>query len=335
MRPNLLLHKEFLRHIINNKNLDNQSDEFEVSNKSLNYRKCKNIITQAKTIYTNYSKEDFIQLKLKANKVSENNLEAIWINKLMSSNKGIVLNSEKYFDEKKSSTIRFLGNVDCANETKEKNIITRGTNYNFEEDFFKNPLRSVFDKKMNSEDNSNTFHHTKNIILIDPYIFSNNFKKGNSLVNFLDTCFNFKNNNIEKHLTLITDCPTDIKNIDYVENKIVLKYLEFLSNELNISKENLTLLRHVGKKFEGNRHLITDYALIELQHVFQEDNSPITGLFLYNDNIDANFNQVNYLIKRIIDLHNDSDIKYEDAADPKVKHSNLKFGNILNNPLFH
>ncbi|MFT4646101.1 MAG: hypothetical protein ACI8ZX_002526 [Planctomycetota bacterium] len=327
MISKVFLSDDFLSHLVNKFNdLNIKITDVEIPSNKLNYQKIKQIISKS-NLYLPYTGKEVVELIRK----NENPIKTMFLNSLIKNT------SNKYYDQKadfsNSSTVYFVGDENCTNISINHNVLCKGSNYNFEGDFFKSPLRTIFDKNMDSDDNSNTFHYCKNIILIDPYLFSAGFKKQQSLINFLDTCFNYKNENADKNLTLITEFPT--KGGDCVKNKILNNYLINLSVKLKIKKENITLLRHVGNEFQGNRHLITDYALMDLQHVFDRDDGVVTGLYFYNENIENNFEQANVLISKIKDLYNVTNEEYSEAADTALRHNKLKLGNILNNPLFN
>ncbi|WP_055445546.1 hypothetical protein [Lacinutrix himadriensis] len=328
MESNVYLSKDFFDYLFNNKSIQDNSVGIETSTEKLNYQKITQIITKSHLQLSYTIKEilDIIQEK-------KDPIKSAWLNTIIKTpyNKSYDAN----IDYSKPNSIFFEGDVDCMQISSKRNVLCKGTNYNFKGEFFKSPLRSEFDIRMNTKDVSNSFHECKNIILIDPYIFANEFKKKNSLINFLTTCFNYKNRSAEKNLTIISEFPTNTGHPDFVKNKIVNQYLLILSESLNIPKNNITILRHVGSEFQGNRHVITDYALMDLQHVFDRDNGVVSGLYFYNNEIDKNFVKANTYIKKIKDLNEKSNEKYDEAHDEKLKQNNLKFGNILNNPLFN
>lgn len=324
MESRVYLSNDFLDHVIDNgAELSVKISDLEISGNKLNYQKIRQIIAKS-NLYLDFTYQQIIEI-IRAN---ENPIKTLLLKSL------IKTPYNKYYDEKvdysKPNSIFFVGDKDCSSISTNFNVLCKGTNYNFEDSFFKSPLRSVFDKKMNSEDIFNTFHFTKNIILIDPYIFSNNFKKKNSLVNFLNTCFNFKNNKIEKNFTIISEFPTTK---DVVKNKILQKYLSELASELKMKNENITLFRHIGTEFGSNRHLITDYALMDLQHAFDRP-CVISGLYFYNDDIGKNFNEVNNLLNEIKSSEKKWSETNPELKDQALKFNKIKIGNILNNPLF-
>lgn len=325
MESRVYLSNDFLDHIIaKGAGLSVEISDLEIPNNKLNYQKIRQIIAKS-NLYLDFTYQQIIDI-IRGN---ENPIKTLLLKSLIKSphNK----NYDEKVDYSKPNSVFFIGNEDCSDISANNNVFCKGTNYNFEDAFFKSPLRTVFDKKMDSEDISHTFHQTKNIILIDPYIFSNNFKKKNSLINFLDTCFNFKNNKTEKNFTIVSEFPTTK---DVIKNKILINYLSELAGELNMKSENITLFRHIGTEFGSNRHLITDYALMDLQHAFDRP-CVISGLYFYNDNIGKNFNEVNNLLEKIKNSEKKWSETNPDIKDQALKHNKIKIGNILNNPLFH
>lgn len=325
MKSSVHLSKDFFEYLVQNRSLYQNSDELEISNEKLNFQKILKIITQSHLNF-DYTKEEIIDIIRK----NEDPIKTKWLNQI------IKTPFDKSYDEKIDYSIPnaviFEGNVDCSLNTSKWNILCKGTNYDFKKSFFESPLRSTFDYRMYTEDSTNIFHECKNVILIDPYVFANGFKKQKSLVNLLDTCFSYKNDYARRHLTIISEFPFTDK--DFVKNKILNQYLSSLSEDLKLPKENITLIRHVGSEFNGNRHLITDYALMDLQHIFDRNNGVISGLFLYNNKVDRNFAQANVLIDKIKRLNATTNVKYTEADNEKFKDINIKFGDILNNPLF-
>lgn len=323
MRSNVYLSKSFLKHMIENKTLLNQQDNFELNQEALNYQKVKNIISKS-----NLSLEYEIEEIKEIIQTQEMGLEAVWLKKILKSEFDKYYNKNPNYND--PHTIFLENDISCEETSVKYNVLIKGTNYNFKDSFFKSPLRTVFKRDMSSDDISYTYHLCKNIVLIDPYIFANDFKKSESLFNFFENCFGFNNKQVLKHITIISSFPTEGR--DLIKNKKAEEFRKRIADKFNMNIENISVLRLLNDEFNGNRHLITDYALMDLQHILDREGI-VTGLFLYNNEIDKNFIQANELISKIKKLNNLYSEKYDKAADNNLKHNRFKFGDIMKNPL--
>jgi len=327
MKSSVFLSKEFSDYLIKNRFINNNADGLEISNEKLNFQKILQIILKSHLNF-DYTTEEVLDIIKK----NEDPIKTTWLKKIIKTEFDISYNQK--IDYSIPNAIFFEGDIDCSHNSSKRNIMSKGSNYSFKNEFFKSPLRTVFDIKMDSKDITNIYHECKNIVLIDPYIFAHDFKKERSLVNFLDTCFNFKNKTVNKKLTIVTVFPTGFR--DRVNNNTINKYILNLSNKLNMDKSKISILRHLDEnEFRSNRHLITDYALMDLQHIFDRDDGVVSGLYLYNNDVGKNFSQANELIDKIRNLNNETTEKHTKAQDDSLKQSNFKFGDILNNPLFN
>jgi hypothetical protein len=325
MRSNVYLSKSFLRYMIENKTLMSQQDDFELKQEVLNYQKVKNIISKS-NLSLEYEAEEIKKII----QTQEESIEAKWLKSILKSEFDQEFN--KNADYSKPYTIFLEDNINCIDESNNKNALIKGTNYNFKDSFFKSPLRTEFNKDMSAEDISNTYHLCKNIVLIDPYIFADDFKKSDSLFNFLESCFSFNNKQVLKYITIVSSFPTDGK--DLVQNKKIEEFRKRIADKFNMNMENISVLRLLQDEFNGNRHLITDYALMDLQHILDRE-GVVSGLFLYNNDIDENFIKANKLIDKIKKLNQNYTEKHETAASNSLKHNRFKFGDISNNPLLN
>lgn len=333
MRSNVYLSKEFLKYLVENVELGNQVDSLIESKKQANYRVCKNIIGKS-SLYVNYTKEDLKQIK-EAYKSSTNlDLETKWIGNLIE-REAMTFEDSNYFDVSKPGSIKFEGNIDCINETKRQNLIIKGTNYDFESELFSLQLSEEFDNYSNPDNkDNNIIHPCRNIIIVDPYLFVDRFKKRESFIRFLKASF-FFDRPVDKHLSIITEMPSEEK--DKVRNEKIQEYIRKLSKALSIKEINIAVFRSINKFKGGDRFMVTDYAKINLSHPFDRDYAA-SGYFYYLGDIYSNFRKVSKVINEIKFLYDSSDSVKKDVVNRtgkiEVLERTIKYGNILNNPLF-
>jgi hypothetical protein len=87
---------------------------------------------------------------------------------------------------------------------------------------------------------------------------------------------------------------------------------------------SISVYAHDKPHFNNNRHVLTDYSIIDLQHLFDRDAS-ISANYLYDGNVSDNFDRAKILKTKIIEKYNN---------DPqKIGVSTRKFGDILENNL--
>ena len=71
---------------------------------------------------------------------------------------------------------------------------------------------------------------------------------------------------------------------------------------------------------------MTDYSIIDLQHIFDRDNASVSCDFLYDYNIKDSFERINKLLENIRNNYN--------AVPTSIGKITNKFGDILENGLF-
>jgi len=219
------------------------------------------------------------------------------------------------FDSTNSLFFLDKSNEEIKTLTEEKNINCIGTEYNFE----KKIIPATFahkpcDINMKGLGLELLKHKCRNIILIEPYIFkdSETAKRANlcTLIKEL-----FQNTKEKCYLSIIT------KQNEGGKDKLYKKIISEIKESLNLYDLELSVFIPEKDKFNSNRHLITDYSISDLQHLFDRDNATISCEFLYNNDILKNFEIINNLFKRIKD-----EIKNNGT-------NAIRYGNILENPL--
>ena len=209
--------------------------------------------------------------------------------------------------------------ADITSFNKLNNSVGEGINYNFESPIAPRSFASkVVDKEMNGIEVIN--HRCRNIIVVDPYLFEdldNKMPKIPNLIKLLNELY-IDNINSVCHLSLLVNNPEN-------DNKIRSK-MNLISNSINNPNLSVSVYAHKKNHFDNNRHIMTDYSVIDLQHIFDRDNASISCDFLYDYNIKGSFERVNKLLENIRDKYN--------AAPTSVGIITNKFGNILDNGLF-
>jgi hypothetical protein len=170
-------------------------------------------------------------------------------------------------------------------------------------------------------------HRCRNIVMMDPHLFDDSSKrlepKIPNVIKFLKTLH--VNNDITNcHLSIITWRDLNKGGSDALYERKITEIKDGVGNPNLIVSVFAYGKKHV---FEGNRRFITDYALMDAQHIFDRNNASISVNFLFDGaGIKQNFKETNDLLKRIKDVYKN---------EPKM--SGLitqKFGNMLDNKLF-
>lgn len=194
-----------------------------------------------------------------------------------------------------------------------------GVNYDFESPITPRSFASkVVDKEMNGIEVIN--HRCRNIIVIDPYLFEDLDNKKPKIPNLIKLLNELYIDNISSicHLSLLVTNPEN-------DNKIKAK-ISLISNGINNPNLSISVYAHKKNLFDNNRHILTDYSIIDLQHIFDRDNASVSCDFLYDYNIKDSFERINKLLENIRDNYN--------AAPTSIGTITNKIGNILDNGLF-
>ena len=225
----------------------------------------------------------------------------------------------KEIDLEAANSVFLLNKTTSETSTvrEEKNIISLGKNY----DFLTSPSPRSFGSKSVDEQMQGIEcirHRCRNVILIDPYIFvdhDNLEPKIPNLITFLKELF-IDNAQSLCFLSIIT---TNEDN----NNKFNSKITE-ISDGMNNANLNISVYGHSKGLFNSNRHVITDYSIMDYQHLFDRKAS-VSVSFLYDGEISNNFLRVQELKQQIIRNYN---------KDPEKMGIYIrKFGDILENNL--
>jgi hypothetical protein len=212
---------------------------------------------------------------------------------------------------------------ECKKIELEHNVICRGNDHDFSDNIIPKTIGTVhIDQNMNGIEAIE--HRCRNMILLDPHIFedtdTDNYEpKIPNLVRFLKV-LNLNNNSTKCHLSIITKNPES--------DPLVNKKIKAIKDGLGNQELEISVFCHKKKnEFEGNRRFITDYALMDAQHIFDRDNASLSANFMFDgDNIKRNYNEVNEFLDRIKVTYN-KNVR-------KIGFVTYKFQNILNNQLF-
>ncbi|MFC4691266.1 hypothetical protein ACFO5T_12580 [Dokdonia genika] len=211
----------------------------------------------------------------------------------------------------------------CLNETKyiceTNNVIGVSKDYNFKLPIIPKTFASKeVDRNMNGIDCIR--HRCRNVIIVEPYLFQDqhNFEpKTPNLIKLLKELY-LDNDETNCYLSIIT-------NMQNNDGKFKSKIKQIIDGVGNANLE-VSVYAHNEGLFKNNRHFITDYCIIDVQHLFDRDEASISANYLYDGDISSNFLRVQKLRGKIIKCFNE---------DPeKMGVFTKKFGNILNNPLF-
>lgn len=201
---------------------------------------------------------------------------------------------------------------------EENNVISLGLDYDFQSSITPKSFASkLVDKKMNGIDCLN--HRCRNVIIIEPYIFEDQHDfepKIPNLIVLLKELY-LHNDKSKCFISIITNNQdNDLK------FKSKIKEIE---EGLKNSKLEISVYAHDKGLFNNNRHFITDYSIIDTQHLLDRDDASVSVNYLYDGDINLNFLRVQKLKDKII-----SNFK----KDPeKIGVYTRKFGDILKNPL--
>jgi len=223
-------------------------------------------------------------------------------------------------DESKPYSLFFLDKIDADITTFNdlNNLISLGINYNFV-----NPIipKSFASREVNKEmlgiDAIN--HRCRNVLIIDPYLFEDQPKMEPKIPNVIKLLkeLYFDNINSDCHLSVLINNP---ENNGKVEAKI-----KAITDGINNPKLKISVYAHNEGLLKNNRFLITDYSIIDCQHLFDRDAS-ISFASLYDGEINKSFIRVNNLLEKIKKDFNTTPIH--------IGTIKYKFDNILDNGLF-
>lgn len=264
--------------------------EFTENKELINYERLKRTLFKSKII-CNINDKELIRLFKKTG--SATFVPGNWFEALVTK----AQKEEKF--QRKELDLNSTRSIFLLNKTKEEvddlvdnfNIICEGIEYDFAKDICYETLAGVLvDKEMNG---CEKFHHkTKNVIIIDPYIFDDASEKLEpkipNVIRLLKV-FELHNKNVNAHLSIITN---NLNNNTLFERK-----MKEINDGLKNPKLTISVFAHKDKIFQQNRHIITDYFFMDLQHVFDRDNGSISGAFLF-DNSD-NFLRSKHLLQKI------------------------------------
>lgn len=208
---------------------------------------------------------------------------------------------------------------------EQNNVLCEGLDYDFLEGISPRSNASiVVDKNMNGVEIVR--HRCKNVIIIDPYFFApigsqvHNVPRIPNVVKLLKELF-FDNVNPNLHLSILYHRDSESRK-DIIEGKIN-EISAGLGNPPNLQ---ISAFGHEDNLFESNRHVITDYSIMDLQHPFDRDNSSFSINFLFDKDIRMSFQRV----RAIIDIAK----KSYNSCGPSIGVQKVKFGNMLDNKLF-
>jgi hypothetical protein len=220
----------------------------------------------------------------------------------------------------KPYSLFFLDKIDndVTSFNQSNNLIALGVDYSFEYPIIPKSLPSIeVNKEMIGIDSIN--HRCRNALIIDPYLFEDQVRKEPKIPNiikFLKEIF-FENIDCECHLSILITNPN---NNGKVESKI-----KAIKEGINNPNLKISVYAHREGLLENNRYIITDYSIIETQHLFDRDAS-ISFLSLYDGEINKNFIRVNNLLEKI-----KNDYIKTPINTATIKN---KFDDILDNGLF-
>lgn len=265
------------------------------------------------------SKKYFINLhkKLKQNYKADNLKELILFNAFRSNK--LKMNAPE-FNSSNSIFLTEKFSKDVIQICEEYNIIGIGKDYNFKSAIVSKSFASkVVDKNMNGIECAK--HRCRNVIIMEPYMFEDqhNFEpKIPNLLLLLKELY-LDNDKTNCFLSIITNKQDN-------NAKFNSKIQQIRDGMGNVNLE-VSVYAHREGLFHNNRHFITDYSIIDSQHLFDRDDASVSVNYLYDGDINSNFLRVQKLKDKILLNYN---------KDPeKMGVYTRKFGNILNNPLFH
>ena len=223
-------------------------------------------------------------------------------------------------NENKPFSLFFLDqkNVEINFFNELNNSMSIGVEYDFETPLIPKSFASrEVSKEMVGIDAIN--HRCRNVLIIDPYLFEDQpimEPKIPNVIKLLKELY-FDNTNSDCHLSILINNPG---NNAKVESKITA-----IKDGINNPNLKISVYAHKVGLLKNNRFLITDYSIIDSQHLFDRDAS-ISFASLYYDEINKNFTRVNNLLQIIRKSY---------IEDPTNKGLiTYKFGDILENGLF-
>ena len=203
------------------------------------------------------------------------------------------------------------------------NILCEGIDYTYDNPISPRSFGSLnIDKEMKGIDKIR--HRCRNVVLIDPYIFApigskdKNVPKIPNLIKLLKELF-LDNTNVECYLSVLY-------HRDSVGHSAVQGKIDEINNGLDNPNLKISAFGHGDNLFQSNRHLVTDYSIMDLQHPFDRDDSSISSNFLYDRDIKESFKRV----KKLLDIGKTSFSSTRDSLGLQK----VKFGNLLQNKLF-
>jgi hypothetical protein len=315
MKANIFVEDGFFRAF---ENIKTQSKLGEIDNITESRNQLLNVFNYA-DININKDKEYFIELheKLKQNYRSESINEILYFkalrnNKLIPNEINFNAPNSLYFLDKSTQEIDALNNAN--------NIISIGFEYDFQEKILPETFASAsVNKEMKGLGINRIKHKCRNVILIDPYIFDDqNSKKFVPKIPNLCLLLKllFQSSKLKCFLTIVT------KNNE--KDNLFFRKIDEIKQMISTDLE-VSVLTHKRDEFNNNRHLITDYSLSDLQHIFDRDLAKISCQFLYSDFIENNFEEVNVLLSKICNLNNNT--------LECIGNTRYKFGSVSSNPL--
>lgn len=219
-----------------------------------------------------------------------------------------------------SNSIFLLNNsgLEAATINDENNVISVGKDYDFDNSISPQSFASnIVDKDMKGIECVK--HRCKNVVLVDPYIFEDqaNFTpKIPNLIVFLQELY-LHTSNKRCYLSIITN------NQD--NDALFSAKIKEIKDGLNNVNLSISVYAHNRPHFNNNRHVITDYSIIDYQHLFDRDDASVSVNYLYDGIVADNFSRAQILKAKIINHYN---------QDPKkIGLYTRKFGDILENKL--
>lgn len=301
--------------------IDNSGD-FEISKRGENRNQLIDILNES-DIYADISTKDVLKLHKKGSSATysaENWQEFVFLRALRK-NRLSILKRDLSIPQR----VHLLGcDAQEINEiVDQNNIFCEGIDYTYEHPISPISIASIdIDKEMNGIDKIK--HRCRNVVLIEPYIFAplgskeKNVPKIPNFAKLLKELF-LDNSSAVCHLSILY-------HRDSVIHSLVQGKIDEIKNEMNNVNLEVTAFGHAANLFQGNRHLITDYSIMDLQHPFDRDDSSISANFLYDRDIRESFQRV----KKILDIGKGA----FSSAPASFGLQQIKFGDMNENKLF-
>jgi hypothetical protein len=226
-------------------------------------------------------------------------------------------------DFKNSHSIYLLdkSKEDVQKLIEDTNLIIEGIDYDFSKSISPTSFAScLVDKEMTGIEKIE--HRCKNIVLLEPYIFTpsnsrDKVPKIPNLVKLLKQLF-IHDRSIHCNLAIVTSRSQS--------EKLINDGIDDIKNQLNNPLLEVCVYKHAEGAFQDNRHIVTDYSIMDLQHMFDRDNASISINYSYDGDIKTSFTRINSLLDRIK--------KSYQSDPPKFGLETVKFGELLSNALF-